>query len=345
MKINRKSIAVVLALGQLLTACGILPKEEEFQAAPLVQEFQGANYGKTKVVKGDMVDSEKVRVNFQGTTTSEMTHRDAVKVNKVFVKKGSKVKAGDVLVRYYMEEYANRYEQADYNIKKTEMDIRHKNELLAIEIEKQKKVGGTKAEIQSVKDQYQAEINQIESNLKIYRLEKKEAKDEMRNYELRSNISGTVTYVKPDMEGKMAEYDNLAVRISGAKKNRFKADTEYAAYFKDGDIMNITVSQEVYKAKVKRVGKNSDIVYFYPLNKKLNFKEGQIGIALCIIKQKKDVLYLPSGVVYQMGNKSIVYIEDENGMKEIVEVQKGVEFNHLTEIIGGLKEGQEVITN
>lgn len=41
----------------MMCGCGILPTEEEFDAAPLVKEYSDENVGKYTVTRGDMIQS------------------------------------------------------------------------------------------------------------------------------------------------------------------------------------------------------------------------------------------------------------------------------------------------
>ena len=63
------------------------------------------------------------------------------------------------------------------------------------------------------------------------------------------------------------------------------------------------------------------------------------------LKEKKNVLYLPSAIVYAMGDKHVVYYEDENGLKAMKEVTVGEVINNFTEITGGVEENEQVIAN
>ena len=57
------------------------------------------------------------------------------------------------------------------------------------------------------------------------------------------------------------------------------------------------------------------------------------------------MLYLPASIVYTMGERHVVYFEDENGLKSIKEVTVGERINNFIEITGGLSEGEQVVAN
>ena len=62
-------------------------------------------------------------------------------------------------------------------------------------------------------------------------------------------------------------------------------------------------------------------------------------------KEKKNVLYVPSALVFDMGSKKVVYIEGKEGVKETREVTTGEQIQNEIEITGGLKENEQILTN
>ena len=355
MKKNRMLMIAILIFSQVLFACGILPKEEEFPAAPLVHEYEGADYGKTKVIKGDMVHSVKVTAGFKGAALHELEHTASYsynrRVQKVHVEKGSKVNKGDTLLTYSYNALGTEgseiidYDTAVYEIKAAQTKLKNLRELLALEQKRLRALGANEKEIQLVREEYQASMREVESDLKVHEMEKKEAADMLKEKNLVSPVTGTVRYVKRNMTGKEAEPDGAVITVEEKSENRFEASTKYAGYFNEGEKLNLSVGDVIYPVKVKKDRKYKKRVYFYPLNKVNMKSSNKAGEVTCILQQKKNTLYLPSSVVYKVEDKYIVYIEDENGLKTTADVVKGAEFNHLTEIVSGLKEGDEVITN
>ena len=69
------------------------------------------------------------------------------------------------------------------------------------------------------------------------------------------------------------------------------------------------------------------------------------GTVDLILKEKKNVLYVPSALVFDMGSKKVVYIEGKEGVKETREVTTGEQIQNEIEITGGLKENEQILTN
>ncbi|MDR1700729.1 MAG: HlyD family secretion protein, partial [Lachnoclostridium sp.] len=205
MKKNVFRVVMILGISQVFFACGILPKEEEFPAAPIIQEYEGANYSKTRVIRGDIVQSENVSAEYHGAEIHELDHTESDsfnrRVQRVHVQKGSKVQKGDLLITYGYNALGSEgsetidYDTAVYDINVTQAKLRHQRELLASEQKRLKALGAKKGEIRLMQEEYQASIRELESDLTIYELDKKEAEDVLKENNLISPVTGTVSYV------------------------------------------------------------------------------------------------------------------------------------------------------
>lgn len=337
-------IGGVLAAAVFLNGCSILPTEEEFEAAPLVKEYEGNNYNKYTVVRGDMVKKESISAKYQGTTKLEIFGEGTgLRIKKVAVKEGQKVKVGDVLVDYYLAQYENTIKKSRRNIDTLELQIRQAKEMQQQELQKLNKTGGSKEQKQNVRSQYDSQIKNYESSLQLAKLDLASAKEEIEMSQVVAYIDGTVKIADKSFNGGYASTDDVLVMVEGKKKNRFRAKTAYANQFKEGQEVNITVLGNQYKATVKK-GTEKNVLYFYPKTT-LTLEDGVAGSVDLVIKEVKDVLYVPAALVYDMGDKKIVYMENEKGVKVIREVTVGERINSSIEILSGLEENDQIITN
>ena len=333
----------ILSVSLCMSSCGILPAEEEFDLAPVVKEYEGNNYSKYTVTRGDMVQKDSIDASYQGTVKYEVLGEGtATRIKKIRVKKGQKVEVGDVLVENYVADQERVIKDTNRQIESLELQIKQAKELRERELAKLKKIGGSKKQKEAVRVQYDSQIKNCESTLKLARLDLKSAKEEIEANYTTSDLDGTVTKVDTSFNGGYAEPEDVLVVVQGKKRNRFKAKTEYASRLKDGQEVTLTVLGQQYKTVKKTSDKK--IVYFYPKTE-LTFKNGVVGSLELILKVKKNVLYLPAAMVFDMGSKKIVYIEAKNGVRETREVTLGERIDNLVEITGGLKENEQVITN
>ncbi len=344
---KRRIIALALAgvmTCMSITACGILPTEEEFDAAPVVKEYEGASFNKVTVTRGTLRKTEEITGKYKGTVREEYVTDGVGVVKKIHVKEGQRVEAGDTILSYNLPGSEKTLKEAQNQIEKIELQIRHAKRLMELEVAKQKKIGGAAKDIENTKNQYQQQITSYESSLKLLRMDAKIAREEIEAEEVTASVSGVVTYVDKDAVGTFGDEEEPTIIIEGAKRNRFEANSEYASHCKAGDVVTIEVKGQEYKATVKKDKESTDTIYFYP-KAKLSLEDGTICSYQVVLKEKKDVLHLPSSIVYSMSDKYVVYYEDANGLKATKEVQVGETVNNFVEITGGLEENEQVIAN
>lgn len=340
---KRRLIATV-GVALCLTGCGILPTEEEFDAAPVLKEYEGASFNKVTVTRGTLEKTEEISGKYKGTVKEDIEPDGASVIKKIYVKKGDRVKAGDVVMQYELPGSEKTLKESNEKIEKTKLQITQARELMKLEVEKQKKIGGGSKEIANARNQYEQQIKALESSLELLKMDAKIAKEEIEEEQITASVNGVVTYVDSKAEGTYGTEGEAAIKIEGKKKNRFEANSKYASHCKDGDIVTIEVRGQEYKATVKKDPESTDSVYFYPRSK-LNLEDGTVCSYQVILKEKKDILYLPSSIVYSMGDKHVVYYEDANGLKSTKEVSIGETIDNFVEITAGLEENEQVIAN
>ncbi len=338
-----RSLCIGLLFTMVLSGCSILPTEEEFDAAPLVAEYEGDAYSKYTVTKGDMTDTESISVTYQGTIESDTTGvEEGGQIKKICVTKGQKVKKGTVLYEEYLEDEEDALKEDEREIESLKLQIRQAKQMKKRELTALSRTGGTKTEKQNVRDQYDAQIKNCQSSLELTKLDVKELEETIAGATVKSHIAGTVTYVDTSFEGGYANEENVIVTVRGVKKNRFRGKTKYADKFEDGEEVTVTVSGQQYPVTVKKADNN--VIYLYP-KKNAKFQNDTSGTVDLILEQKKDVLYLPTALVHDLGDSTVVYIEGDSGVKKMREVTTGVQIGSQIEITSGLTEGEQVLTN
>ena len=340
---KRRLIATV-GVALCLTGCGILPTEEEFDVAPVLKEYEGASFNKVTVTRGTLEKTEEISGKYKGTVKEDIEPDGASVIKKIYVKKGDRVKAGDVVMQYELPGSEKTLKESNEKIEKTKLQITQARELMKLEVEKQKKIGGGSKEITNARNQYEQQIKALESSLELLKMDAKIAKEEIEEEQITASVNGVVTYVDSKAEGTYGTEGEAAIKSEGKKKNRFEANSKYASHCKEGDIVTIEVRGQEYKATVKKDPESTDSVYFYPRSK-LNLEDGTVCSYQVILKEKKDILYLPSSIVYSMGDKHVVYYEDANGLKSTKEVSIGETIDNFVEITAGLEENEQVIAN
>ncbi len=327
----------------MLTGCGLLPTEEEFQAAPVTKNSDDMEYNKVKVKKGDLKKTMEIVGKYRGTTQEEITADGVSMIKKIYVKKGQHVRIGDKVMSYELPGSENTLRQSKNNIEKLRLQIRHANQLKAAEMKRLKHLGGSASEIQNIKTQYDQQIRSYKSSLYLLQLDVKIARREIKDELITAFVTGKVVEVMDNVEGTYGSSEDPIVVIEGKKENRFVATSPYAKYCNDGEMCSVEIRNHEYKAILHRSKKNKKKIWF-TLKTPVDFDDGTVCSYQVSLKEDKDVLYLPSAIVYKMGDQHIVYMEDENGLKTMKEVTVGDTVNQYTIITSGLEENDEVIS-
>ena len=63
-----------------------------------------------------------------------------------------------------------------------------------------------------------------------------------------------------------------------------------------------------------------------------------------VLDTRQDVLMVPASAVTNLKDYTVVYYQDEEGMKNYKIVEVGMEADGMVEIIAGLTEGECIIT-
>ena len=143
---TRKRLRFALRCG-----CGILPTEEEFDAAPLVKEYSDENVGKYTVTRGDMIQSESMAVRYEGTKKSDVDGTDdGIRIKKLCVSKGQHVKKGDVLLQEYLEDEEESLKTSKRQVSTLTLQISQAKQMRQRELEQLNHTGGSKEEKENV---------------------------------------------------------------------------------------------------------------------------------------------------------------------------------------------------
>jgi multidrug efflux pump subunit AcrA (membrane-fusion protein) len=99
---------------------------------------------------------------------------------------------------------------------------------------------------------------------------------------------------------------------------------------------------------VAPAGSNISSVINYYVTVVLNetdprLKGGQTAQARVITNEVEDVLTVPNSAVRKRGDQSTVTIIDANGTQQQVRFQAGLIGDDRTQVISGLREGQQVV--
>jgi multidrug efflux pump subunit AcrA (membrane-fusion protein) len=70
-----------------------------------------------------------------------------------------------------------------------------------------------------------------------------------------------------------------------------------------------------------------------------------IGSITVSLGSRQNVLAVPSKAISHVGDQTVVYYLDEDGLRTYKPIETGFVANGMTEILSGLEEGEIVIVN
>ncbi len=212
----------------------------------------------------------------------------------------------------------------------------------------------------------QSDINMQRERVELSRIELQNLKKDLAKYTIKSPISGTIVDTKISESGivearkmlmSIQDIDNLEMII-----NMNEYDVGKLKVGNPVEITGDSLQGKKYKGQVKQIG-NVAKASLSDENQKLTGSENTIEIKISVDKgndilkpglsakadiltnKKDNVFVLPYETIFtQKDGKKSIFVVENNKVKKI-DVTTGIGDDFKVEVIGGLKEGQEVILN
>jgi membrane fusion protein, macrolide-specific efflux system len=352
---NRKALALtctLITVSQLLTGCGVLPEKEEPKLSPILKEVETQDYNYVYVEQGDIVLKETIYCTYSQLNEESLSFPFTGKtIKNVYYSTGDTVKKGDLLAELDLGSTESDIKNLEYSIGKTNLLLSQAKELMSLDIEKQQIIakdlllseGERKQAISNVKNQYNQTINSYEDSLYISNMKLESLKEKCKSYRLYASMDGTLSYVKKNLEGSQTTKDDVLFTIIDNSTGAFKAETEFADKFKEGEEVIVTKNNIKYPVKVMHSSTEENVVYFNLITPDLQLDIGNNGYVDLILDERLDTLYLPSSVIYKMNDSYYVYYIDETGVQNIKTVEIGIQGDGKVEILSGLNYNDAVI--
>jgi len=323
-KKSKLALAIIMSTGVLLSGCGVLPKEEQAIAPPLVKPKK-QEYHTYEVKKKDITRLVKGNGRLISTNESNVfTKENGRRIKSIKAQYGQTVKKGDVLVELDSDNTENEITIQQFNLQRAQINY-------------DRAVQGN--------DEYGKKLANIEVQIektKLANLQK-----QLSSSKLISQVDGTVVFLDSLKEGDIVEPYKTLVTVADPKKLQVVYQSSDAASVTSGMRVDLNFNSKSYEGVVAQLpssGKYKDSII---INFKEDLKDGKLGdgIELSItLETKSNTIVVPKQAVKNFMGSSNIEILD--GDKKIsVSVDKGIENATEVEILSGLEEGQKVIIN
>ncbi len=359
---KRFKLLMIMLSGMLvLTSCGLLPEEETFRTAPVIKTYEKEEFNQTVVVRGDMELTNKITCNFVPMQTENLSFSVGGEFyDEIFVSEGDRVEKGELLAQLDLSGAEEAIENCTPQINRLEMQITALEENRALELERQKILLSDGSEealneaLERTNRQFDAQKQPLEDQLTVAQIQLREAKALLSERQIRAGFDGTVTFVRSVEEEERNIAGDRVVTVADTSTSLFKAETKYWDSLKPGDEYIITANKREYEAVVvseaelgieeteKQEGE-MEFVYLKLKKPALDLDVQTFGSFNLLRDSRKNVLMVPESAVSTSKGQSIVYYQDEAGLKAYKQVEIGLVAEGMVEIVSGLTEGERVI--
>ncbi|MBE5947861.1 MAG: hypothetical protein E7261_02405 [Lachnospiraceae bacterium] len=339
-----------------LNGCALLPPEDANRTVPTVSSQTKKEYTMEVVTRTNITDSKTFSCNYSETESIDLSFAISGKhFGKVYVSKGSKVLEGDLLATLETGTLENDILQLEEAIAANEKSLLQSQELMNLEIEKvntKYKYGmisttQKESELERINASYKNTTNKLEETLRLEYLEYNTLTKKLESYCIYAPMDGVITYVSSEFGNadKISSQGKTMISIADDSECVFQAKTNYASYYKDGDIITMTMSNGsgVYEAIVELSTENENILYLHPTEEIDGLTVGARAYIVLTLDSRENVLAVSNEAIRDATDFQYVYYINPDGIRDIKIVETGLVGDGMTEIISGLEFGEAII--
>lgn len=326
---RRNDIAVFFVLMLFLSGC----HQREEGLVVKRKPYEKKIYQTVKVQVGDLKPNLTLTLQESGQRIVHYRMKKGdLKLKKVCVREGEKVKKGALLVEFQSESLQQSIREYKKKIQENKLLKEHYTRLEKIDSDVD----------------YSEEILSLKEDIRVAELYCKEAEKKQRSYEIRAKASGTITEINKNL--KTGEYEagaSLIKEVCGSGIYRAETDDSYP--FQKGDVFLAKVGAASCRMRLVKIqkkkaesGRGFTTLLFQSESDMSMISDGQ-KISVVISKPEiKNVVYVDTKAVYRGEGEDYVYCLDENGYRDAVIVKTGDVVGNYTVVSEGLSGGETV---
>ena len=352
--------ALLLGLLLSLSACALLPKEEELPDAPLLQRDDGTSYEFAEVLRGDFTIRETVECRYRANREAKLTFEDEGALGeRIYVNVGQSVEEGDLLAEADNEALKSQVAEQQHIFEDARRELRQLQEQESLQAERiglleraaaaEEKYQGDLAEARQQRQQTLLRIQTARETANIQAERLSELRIQLRETQIYAPFDGIIMDVYQPNELTWIEREPgepLCV-IADFSKAFFVSETDDEAFTAGQTVKIAADGKDVpYTTTVVscETGGGSKYITLFELTEPdFTLGIGQRGTIETKVQEYEDVLYLPSAVLQERNGQTFVSYLDEKGIRREKEVTTGVTADGRTEITGGAEEGERVL--
>ncbi len=352
-KMKKKSIlfamTCMLTMSTVLSACG---KEENHEIV-VDEEKAQTDYMLAEATVGDVSLTKKVTLKYAQKDSESLNFKlEGYQIKGVYVEKGDKVKAGDLLAELEMEAAGEEYDNCVTSIELYETDLKFLKEQRELALDQSKRMvesgetdeAGAKERNLKIEEEYAPKIKECEDYLAYQNLRKDYYGQQVEEGRIYAGIDGTVAYVRTfSKTARSLKTQNVVTIFDSAKCSFTCADEDYSQYMEEGRKYTITLLNGTEYETVYSYNKEDKELVFELPEPDYTLSIGAKAYFNVILDERDGVLWAPKKAVHTVGDEYYVYFTDENNIRTVQYVTVGLKGDDRYEILSGIKEGDFLV--
>ncbi len=349
---NKRMMTVfsVLAAGSLILAgCG----KKEVHEIVVEKEPAKAEYNVAEASVGDVLLTKKLTLKYAQKDSENLNFKiEGYRIKGVYVQKGDKVKAGDLIAELDMEEAGEQYDNCltQIDLYETEVNfLKEQKELALDQTRRMLESGETDAVAAAERDadicaDYDPQIKEIEDLITYQTMRMDYYGKQVEEGRIYAGIDGTVAYVRTfSKTARSLKTQNVVTIFDSAKCSFTCADEDYSQYMEEGRKYTITLLNGTEYETVYSYNKEDKELVFELPEPDYTLSIGAKAYFNVILDERDGVLWAPKKAVHTVGDEYYVYFTDENNIRTVQYVTVGLKGDDRYEILSGIKEGDFLV--
>lgn len=300
-----------------------------------IEDYQKNVYESVDVEEGNIEPIITLRLKTKGfERNSYYVMYNDLTVDKVFVAKGDRVNEGQTLITFKSEEIEDELANYNASYEEKKLMVDHFTNLMKID----------------TSCNYEKDIKDIKEKMEIDQLYINELNAKLDSYSITALRSGTVDTVSELLDyGTVKTTDTLVTVVSGSGEYtanttddyEFELNKTYLATFGIAQYEMVLVA--INEGGIDAEGNAVRELTFEPLSDMAGVTESDTVEIIIHKEVLKNVVYIPKEAVFEQDEHLYVYVLDENGFRDIVEVKVKEIVDGFSIIEEGLSKGEKVV--
>lgn len=339
---------IAICTAAALTACGLLPKEEEPHKVNIVKKDISEEYSLAMAELHDVSFVAQIDCTYSQLKEEKLSFKSGDRrVAYIYFNKGDEVKAGDLVAQLDISDLESEILRMSLEIEELELKSEQASEMVDFynSMLNSSSVSLIDYENYSLScEEYNEKLKEYANTIQYNREVIEKDTIEVENCRMYAGMDGIVSNIRDNLLGMSVKANTSYITIVDSSVCAFQAmDKEKVGYVKVGDMVDIELNNSSYPAKVTAADPENGKMTFELTDMDFTPSVGTRGSISILVDEVKQVLALPVMAVYSTDEFYYVYTLNDDGVRELVKVDIGLYGNSYVEIKSGVELYESVI--